>query len=202
LTKSLSRTSARTAASVKRAPQTRAHYDHSRPAIRRVKNQRTKAPQFRALTPSSPEASRSKRSNRSTGTTPEIVLRTALSRHGLRYRLHARDLAGRPDIVFRRARVVVFVDGDFWHGRGWKRRKAKLAAGSNASYWVKKIEANRRRDLMYNRLLRQAGWLILRFWETDVKNDPKTLAGAIARIVARQLKVNKPKSAATGVADK
>ena len=101
-----------------------------------------RAPQFRGRRPTSVRASMAMKGNRSRGTEPELMLRRALWGLGLRYRLHAVDLPGKPDIVFRRQKVAVFVDGDFWHGRDWERLQTKLSRGANADYWVRKIEYN------------------------------------------------------------
>lgn len=145
-----------------------------------------RAPQFLGLKPSSKAASLSKSRNPSIGTFPEVVLRRALSKLGLRYRLHPRNLPGKPDIVFTRVRVAIFVDGDFWHGRNWQSRKKKLSVGSNSEYWVQKIRANRARDRVHNRQLRKSGWTIIRVWETDVKKRPEKTAITIARVVRQR----------------
>src|SRR6202521_1501811 len=83
-------------------------------------------PSFAGLLPASARASLAKSQCRSRGSRAEIELRKALSAIGLRYRLHVGDLPGRPDVVFPRQRVDVFVDGDFWHGRQWKARARLL----------------------------------------------------------------------------
>jgi DNA mismatch endonuclease, patch repair protein len=85
--------------------------------------------------------------------------------------------------VFSRARVAVFVDGDFWHGRNLADRLARLEAGHNAPYWVAKITTNVARDRRNEEALIAVGWLVLRFWETDVARD----AAAIAADVERQI---------------
>ena len=72
----------------------------------------------------------------------QVLLRSELWRLGLRYRKHAGNLPGKPDIVFARAKVVVFCDGDFWHGRDWPRLKARLKKRHKAAYWVAKIARN------------------------------------------------------------
>ena len=129
-------------------------------------------PRFDQFRPSSAVASRTKTKVRSKDTRAELALRASLHKLGLRYRLHADDLPGRPDVVFRAARLAVFVDGDYWHGRSWKAQREKLARGWNAAYWVTKIETNRARDHRHNHMLRRAGWEVVRFWETDVLKDP------------------------------
>lgn len=97
------------------------------------------------------------------------MLRRELWRRGFRYRVDVADLPGRPDIVFTKARLVVFVDGDFWHGRDWSDRKARLETGSNALYWISKIERNIARDRAVIASLEDDGWCVLRVWEGDVR---------------------------------
>lgn len=139
---------------------------------------------FRERFPSSPLASRLARaSSRKSDTRPERLLRKVLWSRGLRYRKSCNDLPGKPDLVFRSARVAVFCDGDFWHGRDWAGRKVKLAKGSNPDYWVAKIERNRERDRQVNRVLQGEGWTVLRFWETDIVRNPDKVAELIERAV-------------------
>ncbi len=138
-----------------------------------------KVPRFSSFKPTSEAASRIKRQNRSRDTKAEVLLRKELWRRGLRYRLHASELPGKPDIVFRRARVVVFCDGDFWHGRRWHELREKLARGANAPYWTAKIAANVARDRRNTRLLHAAGWTVVRLWETDIIRDVVLAAGRV-----------------------
>ena len=84
--------------------------------------------------------------NTARNTRCETVLCVELRRKRLTFRRNVASLPGKPDIVFVRQRLAVFCDGDFWHGRKWNLRKEKLARGSNAEYWVAKIEANIARD--------------------------------------------------------
>ena len=151
------------------------------------------APSFGALRPASKKASAAARgASRKKNTRCELALRRELWRRGLRYRLHVAGLPGHPDIVFPKRRLVVFCDGDFWHGRDLVRRLAKLAKGHNATYWVAKVERNVRRDRETTQARRDAGWIVVRFWETDVLRSPpeaarrviETLAGA-TRLVYR-----------------
>jgi DNA mismatch endonuclease (patch repair protein) len=76
-----------------------------------------------------------------------------------------------PDIVFPAARVIVFVDGDFWHGKNWNTLKAKLKQGHNAEYWIRKIERNAARDRKQSFELCKLGWRVLRVWESDVHSN-------------------------------
>jgi DNA mismatch endonuclease (patch repair protein) len=110
---------------------------------------------------------------------PEISLRQAIHRHGLRYALHAGDLPGRPDIVFRSAKVAVFVDGCFWHGCP---RHAVLPR-NNRSWWRRKITANRSRDRRNDRSLRAVNWLPMHVWEHC---DMNVAAIRIAETVRRR----------------
>jgi len=124
------------------------------------------------------------RGNRSRDTTPEVLLRRSLWSLGLRYRKHVTALPGHPDLVLARSRVVVFCDGDFWHGRRWHSLRHQLNSRANASYWIAKIASNRERDRRIRRQLRRAGWHVVSLWETDVVRDPSAAARRVARIVA------------------
>jgi len=137
------------------------------------------SPSFRELSSSSVAATRVGRANRKRDTQPELLLRRELWRLGLRYRLHASGIPGNPDLVFASARAVVFVDGDFWHGRRWRNRRLRLAVGANAEYWIAKIERNRARDRANNRRLKQLGWQVIRVWETEVRRDPSRIAATV-----------------------
>lgn len=146
---------------------------------------RNRYPSFKGLRPASRASSNAKRANRSTDTAAELQLRTALRRLGLRFQLHHPAVLGRPDIVFVRTRVAIFCDGDFWHGRNWRKLKPQLKSRRNADYWIAKIAANRRRDRQVSRQLQRAGWYVLRFWETEVQSNPDKTALTIAAVIAR-----------------
>lgn len=114
------------------------------------------------------------RANRGRDTGPEIALRSALHSGGLRFRKNVRlDLGDRrrvrPDIVFPGVRLVVFVDGCFWHGC----QKHRSLPTSNASFWKDKIEGTARRDQQQVAWLEEAGWTVIRVWEHDVP-EPAT----------------------------
>jgi DNA mismatch endonuclease (patch repair protein) len=100
-------------------------------------------------------------------TAPERMIRTALHRRGLRFRvdylIRVQGRSPRPDIVFTKKRVAVFVDGCFWHGCSVHARRPT----QNASYWGPKIARNIERDLEQNARLEQAGWRVLRIWEHE-----------------------------------
>ncbi len=143
-----------------------------------------KNPSFSGLKPTSLAASYTKQKNRSTDTLHERMLRKALWSRGLRYRKNFAKLPGKPDIAFTKAGVVVFCDGDFWHGRNWKRLLPNLQNGSNATYWCQKIRANMLRDRRTTRLLEKMNWHVVRLWESDIKADPEGMAGKVEKILA------------------
>lgn len=93
------------------------------------------------------------------------------------------DLPGKPDLVFASAKVVIFCDGDFWHGRNWKKLKQELRGRKNSEYWIPKIAANIHRDLLQKKNLSNAGWRVVRLWETDILKDPAAAAATVKAIV-------------------
>lgn len=145
-----------------------------------------RAPEFSGLKPRSQNSSKLARtSSRKRDTKCEKLLRQALWRLALRYRLHAQDLPGHPDIIFRRKKVVVFVDGDFWHGRNLEERLRRLARGHNSSYWTRKITCNVERDAENTRRLRSEGWHVIRVWESDVHKDSNAIARSILQFIEK-----------------
>src|SRR5664280_1698340 len=124
------------------------------------------------------------RSVRSKDTRPELVLRRAVHARGGRFRIHARDVPGHPDMVVRSRRIAVFVDGDLWHGNPaeWRRRGRGSLADlfpTRTSWWVEKIERNITRDHDVDRQLHQRGWRVLRIWASDVMADPDAAADLV-----------------------
>jgi DNA mismatch endonuclease (patch repair protein) len=144
-----------------------------------------KAPSFKGLKPASAAASASKRQNRNSDTVHERLLRQLLWRRGLRFRKNLTQLPGKPDIVFTKARVVVFCDGDFWHGRNWRRLARQLQNRANADYWYKKIRSNMLRDRWTTQFLEKQGWYVVRIWEGDVLADSEQAAARIEMIVRK-----------------
>ena len=115
---------------------------------------------------------------RAKDTKPEMVVRRMLHAAGYRYRLHAHDLPGKPDLVFPARRKVVFINGCFWH----RHRGCALARlpKSRIELWTEKLERNRERDERNVAALRELGWEVLTVWECEVRN-PATL---MPRVVA------------------
>jgi DNA mismatch endonuclease (patch repair protein) len=117
---------------------------------------------------------------RSTNTKPELIVRRLAHARGLRFRIHQRSLRGCPDLVFSTAKVVVFIDGDFWHGWRFPLWRSKLS-----SYWKAKIARNRERDRSNFRLLRRQGWQVIRIWEHQIKRDVRPCLDRIERAVRK-----------------
>ena len=117
----------------------------------------------------SKERSRIMRRIKSENTKPEIMLRKALWHRGVRYRVNYKSLPGSPDIVITRYKIVIFVDGEFWHGYNWDQKRTRIA--SNRAFWIPKIERNIQRDKENNNILIKNGWTILRFWEHEITNN-------------------------------
>ena len=115
---------------------------------------------------------------RGKNTGPERAVGEALTARGFEFETHAKDLPGRPDIVFRTSMVVVFVDGDFWHGWRFPVWRDKLSEP-----WEAKIEATRRRDARNFRRLRSVGWKVIRIWEHQIKRDLPRCIGRIAEFL-------------------
>ncbi|HWX54920.1 MAG TPA: DNA mismatch endonuclease Vsr [Verrucomicrobiae bacterium] len=117
---------------------------------------------------------------RSKNSRPELFVRKLVFALGYRYRLHAKDLPGHPDLVFRKARKVIFVHGCFWH------RHAACALArlpkSRLDFWVPKLEGNKIRDRRVKRTLAKQGWKVLTIWECHVK-DAARLQSRIRRFL-------------------
>lgn len=115
-----------------------------------------------------------------------MALRRELFSRGLRYRVRSM-LVGRPDLVFPRARVACFVDGDRWHGNGWRTRGfdcfEEEFAHHNSDFWKQKITRNMARDVEMTNQLQLDGWLVLRVWASEVGSDLPRVADRIERSV-------------------
>lgn len=109
---------------------------------------------------------------KSKNTRPELALRHALWARGLRYQVNVKGLKGKPDIVFTRAKIAVFCDGDFWHGHNWAIRglgSLDEELEGYSQFWRDKIFGNVRRDKENTTNLEADGWIVIRIWESDIK---------------------------------
>ena len=102
-------------------------------------------------------------------TSIEIALRKALWNQGIRYRKNYKALPGKPDIAITKYKIAVFCDSDYWHGYDWENRSQRIK--SNRDYWIPKIERNMQRDREVTELLEKQGWVVLRFWEFQIKKE-------------------------------
>jgi len=102
---------------------------------------------------------------RSKDTSIEIKLRKALWHEGIRYRKNYKELPGKPDIAITKYRIAIFCDSSFWHGRDFDIKKP---VDTNREYWDSKIKKNMKRDIDVNRQLKEMGWVVLRFWDTEI----------------------------------
>ncbi|ERM81309.1 Fis family transcriptional regulator [Rhodonellum psychrophilum GCM71 = DSM 17998] len=126
---------------------------------------------------------------RGKNTKPEILLKKALWHAGLRHRSNKQKLPGKPDIAFLKYKLLIFIDGAFWHGYDWENRKESIK--SNRAFWMPKIERNRQRDREINQHYVQKGWTVLRIWDFEVKRE--NIDALIDRIRKEKEKVQKRK---------
>ncbi|MCL5290795.1 MAG: DNA mismatch endonuclease Vsr [Firmicutes bacterium] len=113
---------------------------------------------------------------RSNNTTPEVIFRKALWAKGLRYKICQSNLPGKPDIVIPSKRLAIFIDGDFWHGIQWRKRnlsalEEQFRETGSKEYWQNKIRRNMSRDCAATASLLSDGWIVLRFWESEVQKN-------------------------------
>jgi DNA mismatch endonuclease, patch repair protein len=129
--------------------------------------------------PSSQAVRRIMQGNKGRDTSPEVALRSALHKKGLRFRKHRRPLKSLrcdADLVFAREKVAVFIDGCFWHGCPQHGRRPK----ANAPYWRAKIDRNQARDARNDAVLRAAGWRVIRAWEHE---STTVVAGRVVQAI-------------------
>lgn len=131
----------------------------------------------------SPEQRKKNMQNiRSTGSKVERKLMKELRKRKIYFAKNVNSLCGKPDIVFSRKRLAVFVDSDFWHGHPKYFKTPK----TNTDYWIKKISSNKQRDRHVNSVLRQSGWRVLRFWEHEIHKDVQRCAEKITSELSNQ----------------
>lgn len=116
---------------------------------------------------------------KSKNTTIEVLLAKSLWKAGLRYRKNNKKVYGCPDLTFRKYKIAIFLDGEFFHGYNWDEKKLKIKV--NRDYWIPKIERNMQRDREVNGYLSEHGWIVIRFWGQEVK---KNLEGCVGTIKA------------------
>ena len=116
------------------------------------------------------ERSRNMRKIRSKNTSPELLIRKIVYSLGYRYRLHRKDLPGKPDVVFFGKKKVIFVHGCFWHQHQNPECKIARVPKSKTEYWLPKLQRNVERDQRNKEELMESGWSVLEVWECETKN--------------------------------
>lgn len=119
----------------------------------------------------------------------ELLLRKALWNKGYRYRKNYKKLEGKPDIVLTKYKIAIFCDGEFFHGKDWKKLKERLKRGNNGEFWIKKIARNMERDDNINKRLQFEGWTVLRFWGDDIKKNTEDCVKTIEETIF-DIKIN------------
>ena len=110
----------------------------------------------------------------------ELALRKELWKRGLRYRKNVKSVYGKPDIAFIGKKIAVFCDSEFWHGYAWEITQDEFQ--SRRDFWIPKIERNIQRDHEVNEKLRGDGWVVLRFWGKEIKQDVSACADIIQAV--------------------
>lgn len=118
---------------------------------------------------------------KNTATKEEVRLGKALWQAGFRYRKNNKTVFGKPDFTFKKYKVAVFVDSEFFHGKDFDTKKKPV---NNADFWLKKISRNIERDKEVNAHLQSQGWTVIRFWSLDVKKNLDTCVAVIREAIA------------------
>ena len=133
----------------------------------------------------SAQRSKNMRAIRSTNTKAEIRLAKVLWNLGYRYRKNNRTVFGTPDLTFKKLKIAIFVDSEFFHGKDWETQKDRVK--TNTKFWQKKIERNIQRDIEVNNYLESQNWKVLRFWSEQIeKNLEDCVATIQSEIISRQ----------------
>lgn len=126
---------------------------------------------------------------RSKDTTIELRMRKALWERGIRYRKNYKKLIGKPDIAITKYKIAIFCDSDYWHGYDWENRNQRIK--SNRDYWVPKIERNMERDREVTATLQDEGWLVLRFWEWQIRKQLDECVEAVLQSIEARKQASK-----------
>lgn len=118
---------------------------------------------------------------RSANTRAELFVARELRKRKIYFARNVKSIFGKPDFVFRRKKIVIFVDSDFWHGHP----KRRVMPKSNRRYWNQKIKSNIERDKEVNEVLKKSGWLIIRIWEYDLNHSCKKVINRILQAIQR-----------------
>ena len=119
--------------------------------------------------------------NKNCNTSIEVLLRKALWHKGIRFRKNVKTLPGCPDIAIKKYKLAIFCDGELWHGKDWNNKKNTFK--TNSDYWVSKIERNIKRDYGNEKKLEKMGWVVLRYWGSEIQKKLDECAIEIKEII-------------------
>ena len=114
------------------------------------------------------QRSKNMRAIKSTATKTEIILAKTLWHLGYRYRKNNKTVFGKPDFTFKKLKIAIFIDSEFFHGKDWETRKKPQ---TNAKFWIKKIERTMQRDIEVTAYLESQNWKVLRFWSKEIEKN-------------------------------
>jgi len=123
------------------------------------------------------------RAIRSTATKDEVRLAKSLWHLGYRYRKNNKKIFGTPDLTFKKWKIAIFVDSEFFHGKDWENQKNRFK--SNQEFWQKKIERNKQRDIEVNQKLKEQGWTVIRFWSKEIEENLEDCIAKIELIILK-----------------
>jgi DNA mismatch endonuclease (patch repair protein) len=121
---------------------------------------------------------------KSQGTKDEVLLAKALWQKGYRYRKNDKTVFGKPDLTFKKYKIAIFVDSEYFHGKDWENEKFRIK--SNRDFWWNKIESNIKRDIIVNETLINAGWTVLRFWSKNIRKSQTECLQVIENIIGKK----------------
>lgn len=130
------------------------------------------------------QRSRNMQAIRSKNTKIEMILAKKLFALGYRYRKNNKTVYGTPDLTFRKLKIAIFTDSEYFHGKDWKAQKFRIK--TNRKFWWTKIEGNIRRDKEVNKRLTSEGWKVMRFWGKDIEKKLRTCIRKIEREINRK----------------
>ena len=125
---------------------------------------------------------------KSVDTAPELALRRKLWGKGFRFSRRVSSLLGKPDIVLRKYKIAIFIDGELWHGYNWGEKKKKIKV--NRSYWIPKIERTILRDRKNTRILQENGWAVVRFWQRSIDKRIEKCIEKVVRVARNRRRDN------------
>lgn len=154
---------------------------------KKYSEERIKVPRFNEASGfyTKPQRSKIMSKIRGKNTKPELAFRKALYAKGYRYRIDYKKLIGRPDILLKKHKTAIFIDGEYWHGHKWEERKSKIK--TNRDFWIAKIERNMQRDREVNQGLSNLGYAVFRFWENEIKKDLETCLEKVIAHLEKQV---------------